>query len=1206
MSGDPGGSAGDRSGRAADRRDAKAAERDGLPGDGPVIDGRRSEQLATDVREMVPYYVENWDPDEGDVGTTLLSLFGDLAAEVTERLDRVPEKHRVSFYETLGFERRSPQSARLPLAVDVADGAGENVPVPAGTVATAEPPGAPEQPFEVPPGSTFDATPANLTSVFSVDPERDAIYDHEGTIGGSAAATLFDPKDGENLQKHRFYVGDVERLSAGPGSAIRIVIDTDADPELLRRALRWEFYGEREIGGETVEKWYPFPNEQLIPSFKTTTIRRRPPGWVGVEPPIVAEIPGFGLEDLIAWPGSIEELPILSTGPGVPLFRSLSPGPGSRTSDVTPSSLSTEPATRSLFELSGSFGRPRQPRLSGLSGVVAELGWSTGFGWTTPGIVAGEAISSTTEVLRGVETKRNEAGDAVLEFAPHGTLTEKEIDGIESKWIRCVMPDDPPDRAALFDLRFGEAGSDRPPMAVGAAADYLRPDVLLHNDVPLPTGSNGRRAVYPFGDTPQIKDTFAVASTDAFTKPGATVTLTFVGRTAGVGSPTLSWEYFDGEGWSRIPDVTDNTEAFTNFEREGGPTVSFTVPGDLAETSVAGHDGHWIRARLVGGSYGKLEFVGKDHTDGIPGRYERDPNSFQPPTFSDVRLAFDQTAPPDHAVAENNLAFSPDLAAAGRRSFQPFEPVPVDEQTLFLGFDGQLRDGPINVLVDRTDAAYPQTFRSRVRWEYQRPDADRWAALDYLDGTEGLTERGIVGLVFPEDTAAKSAFGRERHWVRARVTGQRFGAADESDADGPATERESEACGRYVATVPPAGTPRRDPPTVTGLYGNAVWVRNRRTIESEVLGSSDGSVDQSFTVANTPVVDLTLWVDELAVLSEGRREALRERWPDRTELETDPSGEPTAFWVRWTREPDLLDSGPEERHYVFEPIEGTVSFGDGRRGKIPPRGTDNVRASYATGGGAAGNVPAGAVSGFQQSLAFVESVTNPLAGDAGADAEPTAAVTDRSARELRDRNRAVAPADVERIAMDASRRLALARCLPAMDSAGEYSPGWVTLLIVPSSAADRPTPSATLRQAIEQAVADRAPVTLVDVEQLVVRGPSYVEASVDADLVVTGGSVSDLESRAGDAVQSFLHPLTGGPDGDGWPFGDLPCRSALVGLLEGVEGVDYVADLTLTFETSLSTVSVAEGEPTPDTSPDALVHSGTHDVSARLAGGGAD
>ena len=40
--------------------------------------------------------------------------------------------------------------------------------------------------------------------------------------------------------------------------------------------------------------------------------------------------------------------------------------------------------------------------------------------------------------------------------------------------------------------------------------------------------------------------------------------------------------------------------------------------------------------------------------------------------------------------------------------------------------------------------------------------------------------------------------------------------------------------------------------------------------------------------------------------------------------------------------------------------------------------------------------------------------------------------------------------------------------------------------------------------------------------------------------------------------RQFLHPLTGGTDGQGWSFGRRPYRSDLVALIESVPGVDHV------------------------------------------------
>lgn len=1040
--------------------------------DGPEVDGRRRAEIESDVRGMVPYYVDGWEPDEGDVGTGLVRLFSELTEEVTARLDRVPEKHRVAFYETLGFGRLPPQQARVPLVVDVAPGAGETVTVRSGTQATAEGADGSEQLFEIPSGETFDATPARIRAVYGVLPDEDAIYAHHDAVGGAEESVLFDASAPDDRQRHALYLGDAAQFAAGSGTSLTLAFETDADPELLAEGLAWEFHGEATVGGESVETWH----------------------------------------------------------------------------DLT-------------------------------------------------------------------VTRTQSVGGAVqLTFDPDGTLTETEVGGVESAWIRGRVPADvdASERAALFDVAFGTAGTTDQPVTAGVRARGLVPDELLHNDVPQPQGA-GTGLIRPFGTRPRVQDTFYLASTDALTKSAAWVVVHFrepdVERPDSTEDPpVLSWEYYDGDAWARLAPVYD----FTRSLQDGG-VVAFVPPTDLSKTTVAGREGHWIRARLVDGDYGRMDVAVTDWTaDGDPKEFEPTPD-YRPPTFESVGLdVYDGGANRlDHVLTENNLAFGDDLAAAERGGYRPFEPLPVDEQTLFVGVDAALTDGPITLLFDLADAAYPREFHPQVRYEYYDAGADRWVRPDVVDGTEGLTERGIVRFGFPEATSSCTLFGRELHWLRARVTGDQFGVEpDESDGDerggdtgtgGPIRES---ACGRFVETTPPAGEPAATPPEVGGLYLNAVWARNRRTVAADVVGSSDGSIEQSFPVANRPVVEPTLWVDELAVLSEGARRALTERWPDRTDRETNGAGEPTAFWVEWERVSDRLDSGPEDRHYTLDPVVGTVSFGDGTRGKIPPRGTDNVRMTYTTGGGAAGNVPAGAVTGFQQSLAFVERVTNPIAAAGGAAAEATEAVTDRAAKELRDRNRAVASVDYERLSLDGSRQLARARCLPAMDRAGDYAPGWVTVLVVPESAAAKPVPAATLRQEVERGLTERAPAALVAADRLVVRGPSYVLASVETRLVAAGGSIAELEARARDALQSYLHPLTGGPTGDGWPFGELPCLSDVFALLEGVERVDHVDELRVTFETERSTVTVEEGEAEPETSPDALVYSGAHDVSARFAGPG--
>lgn len=1289
--------------------------------DPPDVDGRRRDELRAHVQRIAPAYTEEWDPTSPGPGTTLVALFAEMAEDVVERLDRVPAKHRTAFFDRLGFDRRPPQPARVPLSFLIADGAGRNVVVAAGTQAVAKAAnGRSEQTFEVAPDDQFEATPANLTAAYTVDPAVDAVYDHwtppEGDgLERGAETTLF---AGANVQAHRLYIGHANQLTVtsdegdgdGGRATIRVRIETDEPASTIRHELGWQYYGER-VGenGEKREGWHTFPGR--APSLRVARLR------------------------------------------------------------------------------------PSSPP-------------------------AGEAESNVVTV------------DLPLD----GTLTETTVNDVESLWIRAVVPTQA-SPSTLLDVDIGPAvavGPGPDPRADGtsggdggtgddgdgSAGDEnttrtIVPDRLLYNDVPLPfaTEGNGRTQdrYYPLGTAPQAQDTFYVASDEAFTKSDARVELSFTGLDGAVTAtdtkPELSWEYYDGNGWAKLPSLDDDTNKLTGGASSANgqtDTAVLTVPDDLSKTTVAGHEHHWIRVRVVGGTYGKRTAT----TTGSWRAWETK-HEVNPPVFDRLTIGYlppdgggssggDSTggdgdggdeegdsesalpsAPATHLFAENALAFGDNLANAEGTRVRPFERLPDDDQTLYLGFDARLHGGPLTLFFDVTDRAYPESFHSRVRWEYcTEPATDEWVRLDIRDGTEGLTERGIVRLVFPGETDACRRFGTERHWIRARVTGTSFvpegrGSTDTDDVDlgrwfdgpgdgfdlpvlptpgpffrpgpfvppggvgsvedtvgglpsrlrsaddvtstthdsvtGAESVREMDEfvsataggitdawrhvvavdrarvhgfdadavtadtvgasttdtvdvaaarpveivtggldiagfddpwipldpdddgfrvptiprlpalpaptttdigpCERTLPTEPPTGDTTARPPTVVTLAPNTTWMDNVRSVTDETLGSSDGSQSQTFVVTSPPVVDETVWVDEAATLPEGRRRSLDAAETPATEKETAPDGSLQSFWVAWRRVPDFLDSGDDERHYAVDRVAGRVRFGDGMAGRIPPRGENNVRIDYRTGGGTDGNVDPGAVTGLKSSLGFVDSVTNPAPGTGGADAEATERVLTRAPRELRDRGRAVTEADFERVALDAARKLARVNCIPELNRDGDFEPGWVTLVLVPNAPRKKPVPSTGLKTQVETAVSERAPATLVAADRLVIRGPSYVTVSVETTLTATGsGSVVTLEERVVDALGSFLHPLSGGPidrDEPGWPFGELPTLSDLYALVEGVEGVDHVERLTVEYDADeddadASTATVTAGEEPPSVSADALVHSGTHDVTVTL------
>jgi hypothetical protein len=1024
--------------------------------DGPVVDGRDQQALLEDLHDLAAQYTDQWDPDSPDNGTVLLQIASRFGADVLQRLESVPEKHRLAFLDELGFDREPPQAARLPLSVTVSSDLDRNVAIPGGTQAVAETADG-EQIFEIPQDGGFEATPASIAAVYSVDPADDRIVEHSPAIAGSASTTLF---TGDDQQSHVLYLGHEDLLTLDSGSTLAVSIETDADPALFTDVLTWEYYGEDEHG---VEEWH-----EIDPGTEE------------------AEAEGDELDSL-------------------------------------------------------------QARLESLSAAQD----------------ADEAVT--------------------VAFTLPGETSQTDVEGIQSRWLRCRAPAGEPAcfRATVSSVSLRVARDVR--------GGGIQPSDAFSDDVPLAV--DGEEDITPFGTLPQPPSTFYLASEEAFTKAGAVVDVSFgppasgsvpaesdgdrdSGPSAGVlgGPPTISWEYWNGSGWTRL----DVTRDETNSLCEAGH-LQFTVPEDLERTSVSGHEDVWIRARLVSGNYGRPAF---DVTaEGERGELTSEAH---PPRFGGVRLHYDRGGESfEHVLTVNNATVETGLADA--EQFQPFVPVPDDAQTLYLGFDEVLKNGPLTVFVPVADATYPRTFDPGIRWEYcVDPADDEWAKLDVRDETAGLTERGIVSVTVPQQTTAFERFGERAHWVRLRVTEDRFETGSVSSI---ATD-----------TVP-------EPPVVDGVYLNTQWAANTRTIEDEIPGSSDGAHDQVFECASVPVIDIEVWVDEQGSLSASQQQTLQEERPEAVERATEPDGSVSAFWVRWTAVEDFLDSGPQDRHYVVDRTSGTVSFGDGQHGRVPPSGQDNVRATYTTGGGSEGNVECGAVTDLRSSISLVESVTNHAPADGGAAAESPSAVASRAPAQLKTREKAVSASDFEAVAMAVTRELAKVTCEPEMTPDGEREPGWVTLLIVPEARREQPVPSLALQERIQRAVSERAPATLVAQEgsRIVVRGPSYAAVSVDASVRTDGvKSISTLKSDVESALDDYLHPLTG-RGGEGWSFGTLPAEEALAERLAAVDGVDAVLDLTVAVETGGDSQPVAHCR-ADGVARDTLVCSGEHDIAVTMEG----
>jgi predicted phage baseplate assembly protein len=413
-----------------------------------------------------------------------------------------------------------------------------------------------------------------------------------------------------------------------------------------------------------------------------------------------------------------------------------------------------------------------------------------------------------------------------------------------------------------------------------------------------------------------------------------------------------------------------------------------------------------------------------------------------------------------------------------------------------------------------------------ISWEVFSGEV--WLAVPVqLDTTGGLNRDGQIQLLIPRVMEPLTLGGTRAHWLRARLTTTRPGQPD------------------YQAS------PRISALRVDTLGGTVV-AEHARAVGFEGVGRSDGTPGQAFTTAFSPVLP--------------RRgvEGVRTVSPDGVS--------------EWEEVADFTASGPTDLHYTLDGATGTVRFGpsvrypDGsirQHGAIPADGVEVVIPGYRHGGGAAGNVGAGTVTALRSGLAYIDHVANLGPAIGGVDAETPANAKLRGPLTLRTGQRAVTAGDFERLTLEASTEVARVRCLPPT---APVAP--VRLLVVPQLRR-RPDLHVLDDYALSDPLLERITTHLEPRRMLgatVEIGTPYYQGVTVAVLMrsLPGRPATLIQQRALDLLYRYINPLTGGVDGNGWPFDTDLNASPLAEMLESIEGAERVEEVLL-FEYDLRT-----------------------------------
>lgn len=645
--------------------------------------------------------------------------------------------------------------------------------------------------------------------------------------------------------------------------------------------------------------------------------------------------------------------------------------------------------------------------------------------------------------------------------------------------------------------------------------------------------------------------------------------------------PELSWEYWNGTGWLSIRDVRDSTR---NLLRNGD--VKFLVPDDIQPTEVAGQENFWIRARLAGGDYGRETFkIVTDNKTPPNQTVVSDKSSLRPPKVRALGIAY-EAAPvaPEICLTFNNLDYLDQTAAAQAPDsvFKPFTTLEEETLTIFFGFDKPFKTGPVRILLDAAERNVNEDRRPEFAWFFRK---DRiWKPLDANDDSLALTRQGILTLSASEELTQEIRFGESLFWIRGSLRPDRI-----SQSEYPL-------------------------PLLSGIFPNTVVASQGETIVDEIAGSGDGEPNQTHKLQHPGVLDNEDIRVQEAISVEEREQIERESGKDAVTDREDIGG----TWVRWREVKALFNCGEEDRCYEIDRAAGILHFGDGVHGRKVPAGVDNIRAfKYRTGGGAIGNVPANKIAALATAVAGIESVFNPTPAGGGSDKATTEEMLTIGPRHISHRDRAVSAEDFEELAFEASRQIAKVRCLRTtnleLSGAGRpdpcdpeqrhealEEPGFVSLIIVPNSDDAQPCPSLELRRTLKDYLRERAPSIVASGERLVVRPPDYVAVGIQATIIVTSiEKAAEVETAARKAVEQFLHPVHGGPDGKGQEFGRPILKSDVFALLERITDIDRVENLLFLFRGQSDPERVEIG-------PNELLASGKHDLKVTTVSHGSD
>ena len=583
---------------------------------------------------------------------------------------------------------------------------------------------------------------------------------------------------------------------------------------------------------------------------------------------------------------------------------------------------------------------------------------------------------------------------------------------------------------------------------------------------------------------------------------------------------SVIWEYYNGNGWSRLFPDEKYADLFNIVQ--GAATsfksMTFTCPEDMSAVFVGAHEGCYIRARVL-----KAENLYK--TKGwYMSPFVRN-ISFEYHYENSGRRVTD-------IVTYNNIEerrFDP-TSATDYEGFVPFRCAGASERTVYLGFSAPPDNGPMRILWDVEED--PLSSHPKLQWRYLT--ANGWSPMNIADETESFTKVGLTVFLDNHGFKRTTLFGEELYWVAV-------------------TDRENAYRTKHSGT-----------PIINRIVFNSVRAVNVDSHMEEYFAMNVYTENAEFALAAASVLDLELYVNEFASITDRETEILERE--GRIIRVVGNGGLDTEIWVKWTEVSSFAMENNDSRCYTVDRSAGRFTFGNGRKGRIPPvSDINNIRVLYTTGGGDRTNVSAGGITGLERSYGFVSGVSNPKRFYGGCDAETVEEAMRRSAVMLRTQGKAVTARDLESITFNASRNIRKLRCVSGRNASGVRERGAVTLVVLKKKHSE----FSRIRADIKDYLRDRLPGNVISGDSLYVTEPTFVKINVGAEIKTNQlNGIFELKKSIEQCLANYFASFAGADGDNVWRLGMVPNEQQIRSAVLRLKNVVYVRKLYITMYVS--------------------------------------